>query len=260
VLEQIRVQKLLDCLKSHESKESETDILQEKPKTVLEKFVQTEKLESTYCNCSLILAPKIEEINQKLDLLLTRETRYTLLTSPSTSKFEFNNQDCEYAGSLSPSSDLDAEGADAVQEQDLGQQQHIDGNDEAVSMVSMIDTFDLPGICHSTPSPPPPPPPPPPPSLVTTNFRPALFEEIYKESSSMCNYAKNLVFKLFHNQELQGSNCSGMKGKKSLEVDQRMEIIKEATFKKYPVEDRKRSWSMCRKAIDSAIRHCKQFK
>ncbi len=103
----------------------------------------------------MILAPKIEEINQKLDLLLTRETRYTLLTSPSTSKFEFNNEDCEYAGSLSPSPDLDAEGADAVQEQDLGQQQHIDGNDEAVSMVSTIDTFDLPGICHSTPPPPP---------------------------------------------------------------------------------------------------------
>lgn len=89
------------------------------------------------------------------------------------------------------------------------------------------------------------------------SFRSAVFEETFKESSSMCNYAKNLTFKLFVRHELNGSNCAGVKGKRSLEKDQRMETIKDAIFRKYSVEDKKKSWASCRKAIDSAIRHLK---
>ena len=39
----------------------------------------------------------------------------------------------------------------------------------------------------------------------------SIFEETYKESSSMCNYSKNLVFKLFAQHELEGTNCAGEK-------------------------------------------------
>lgn len=84
-----------------------------------------------------------------------------------------------------------------------------------------------------------------------------MFEETFKESSSMYNYAKNLVFKLFARHELDGSNCAGVKGKRSLEKDKRMDLIKDATFKKYCVDDKKKSWAGCRKAIDCAIRHLK---
>ena len=64
---------------------------------------------------------------------------------------------------------------------------------------------------------------------------------------------KNLVFALFDKEELKDCNCSGAHEKKSLESDPRMDLIKETTFKKFPSEDRKRSWAACRKAIDSAI-------
>ena len=74
----------------------------------------------------------------------------------------------------------------------------------------------------------------------------------------MTNYAKKIAFKLFSPPELQGSNCSGLKGKKPLEKENRMDMIKSAAFKKYNVlEDEKKSWVIFRKAIDSSIRHCK---
>jgi hypothetical protein len=41
--------------------------------------------------------------------------------------------------------------------------------------------------------------------------------------------------------------------KKSLESDPRMDLIKESTFKKFLMEDRKKSWAACQKAIDSAV-------
>ena len=44
--------------------------------------------------------------------------------------------------------------------------------------------------------------------------------------------------------------------KRPLEKEQRMDL-KEATFKQYCVEDKKKSWALCRKAIDCAIRHLK---
>ena len=69
----------------------------------------------------------------------------------------------------------------------------------------------------------------------------AIYEDTYKESASMGNYAKNLVFKLFEKDELVGSNCIGAKGKRSLETDQRMQLVKEAVFRKYYVDDKKKS-------------------
>ena len=96
-------------------------------------------------------------------------------------------------------------------------------------------------------------------SFESTSHSPTVMLSALGAIRGKVYYAKNLVFKLFFGHELKGSNCSGMKGKRCLEKDQRMDLIKEATFKKYPVEDQKRSLSMCRKAIDSAIRHCKHF-
>jgi hypothetical protein len=112
------------------------------------------------------------------------------------------------------------------------QQKYNSNNQEALTTINLAECS-LPGMLQITPSSPPST------SPLINDIRPAIFEETYKESSSMSNFAKNLVFKLFNSQELQGSNCSGMKGKKSLEKDHRMSLIKEAVFKKYPVEDKK---------------------
>lgn len=79
VLEQVRVQKLLDCIKSHEVKEAETQTLLEVVRPVESKFIQTENT-SCICTCCLLLAPKIEEMNKKLELLIAKETQYILLT------------------------------------------------------------------------------------------------------------------------------------------------------------------------------------
>ena len=73
----------------------------------------------------------------------------------------------------------------------------------------------------------------------------------------MGNYAKNLTFNLFSRHELVGTNCAGVKGKKSLEKDNRMDVVKASIFKKYSVDNKKKAWALCRKAIDTAIRHLK---
>ena len=70
----------------------------------------------------------------------------------------------------------------------------------------------------------------------------------------MANYAKNLVFGLFSKEELIGSNCVGAHNRQALEKDYRLSLVKDATFKKYCIEDKHKSWSLCRKSIDSAIR------
>ena len=237
----------MDGIKSHEVKEAVTQTSFQEGRPVQEKFIQTENTPCT-CACSLVLVPKIEEMSKKLELLIAKETQYTLLTTPDSAKFELNNQDCEYAGSFSPPQinlDNQEPGASKIQEQQSNESYDAE-------QVTTVDLHELPVMSISNTITPPS-------ACLPTHTRPALFEETYKESSSMANYAKNLVFKIFAKHELQGSNCSGMKGKKSLEKDKRMNVIKEATFKKYPVEDQKRSWSLRRKAIDSAIRHCKHF-
>ena len=73
----------------------------------------------------------------------------------------------------------------------------------------------------------------------------------------MGNYAKNLVFKLFEKDELVGSNCIAAKGKRSLETDKQMQLVKDAVFRKYYVDDKKKSSAACRMAVDCAIRHIK---
>lgn len=97
--------------------------------------------------------------------------------------------------------------------------------------------------------------PPPLTSVYNMNAANPIFEDTFKESSSLGNYAKNLVFKFFEKDELRGSNCVGAKGKRALEADQRMQLVKDAVFRKYFVDDKKKSWAICRKAIDCAIRH-----
>ena len=91
------------------------------------------------------------------------------------------------------------------------------------------------------------------PSSVSA-IQPSVYDELFKKSSSISNFAKNLVFELFEPEELKDSNCSGAHQKKSLERDPRMDLIKESIFKKFQVEDKTKAWSACRKAIDSAIR------
>lgn len=81
-----------------------------------------------------------------------------------------------------------------------------------------------------------------------------VFDEVFAKSSSMSNYAKNLVFSVFNKAELLNANCTGACNKNSLEKDPRLGQIREMTFKKHGAVDSKIAWSACRKAIDGAIR------
>ena len=184
----------------------------------------------------------LQQINKKLDMLITRQGHgnMKLLTTPSTpthipvpnSHTNFG-EDRETLSSLAlPSIGFDVP---AVTEREYD---HHTMSDD-VSPVSTINLADSPDLTQTT--------------TGTSAIRHAVFNEIFKESSSMTKYAKNLVFKLFSPAELQGSNCSGLKGKRPWKKDNRMDMIKSATYKKYHVEDKKKSWVMCRKAIDSAI-------
>ena len=65
-----------------------------------------------------------------------------------------------------------------------------------------------------------------------------IFEETFRRSSAMANYAKNLVFGLFSKEELIGSNSVAARNKQALEKDYRLSLIKDATFKKYCIEDK----------------------
>ncbi len=65
------------------------------------------------------------------------------------------------------------------------------------------------------------------PPLLLNNPTSAIYEDTYKESTSIENYAKKLVFKLFEKDELMGSNCAGVKGKRPLEEDHRMQLVKD---------------------------------
>ena len=69
-----------------------------------------------------------------------------------------------------------------------------------------------------------------PPSNLS-NPQTQVFEEVFKRSSFMANYAKNLLFELFKRNELVGKNCAGVKGKQGVGDDSRMAIIKENVFK-----------------------------
>ncbi|CAB4032483.1 Hypothetical predicted protein, partial [Paramuricea clavata] len=65
------------------------------------------------------------------------------------------------------------------------------------------------------------------PSSVSA-IQPSVYDELFKKSSSISNFAKNLVFELFEAEELKDSNCSGVHQKKSLERDPHMDLIKES--------------------------------
>ena len=96
-------------------------------------------------------------------------------------------------------------------------------------------------------------------SLIPSDHYPQrLFEDVFRRSSSMPNYAKNLVFELFDGRELLGKNCAGVKGKKGIGCDPRMDIVCENTFKRYRVTDKSATWTVCRKAIDTALQKMKQ--
>ena len=94
-------------------------------------------------------------------------------------------------------------------------------------------------------------------SQVVLPNSPQMFDDVFKRSSSMPNYAKNLVFELFRQDELIGKNCAGVKGKQGIGSDPRMETVRDHTFRRYRVTDRNAAWALCRKAIDTALRKMK---
>ncbi len=81
-----------------------------------------------------------------------------------------------------------------------------------------------------------------------------LFDEVFARSSSMSNYAKNLVFSVFNKAELLNANCTGACNKEALEKDPPLGQIREMTFKKHGAVNSEIAWCACRKAIDGTIR------
>ena len=71
-----------------------------------------------------------------------------------------------------------------------------------------------------------------------------LFDEVFTKSSSMSNYAKNLVFSVLK-AELLNANCTGACNKEALEKDPRLGQIREMTFKKHGAVDSKIAWCAC---------------
>ena len=84
-----------------------------------------------------------------------------------------------------------------------------------------------------------------------------MFDDVFKRSWSLPNYAKNLVFELFRRDELIGKKCAAVKGKQGIGSDPRMDSVREQTFKRYRVMDRNAAWALCRKAIDTALNKMK---
>ena len=77
-----------------------------------------------------------------------------------------------------------------------------------------------------------------------------LFDEVFAKSSSMSNYAKNLVFSDFDKAELLNANCTGACNKNALEKDPRLGQIREMTFKKHSAVDSKIAWSKSNRCSD----------
>ncbi|CAB4021529.1 Hypothetical predicted protein [Paramuricea clavata] len=145
-VDQIRVQKILDCFKSHEVKEVETQTSfePERLRPIVEKSVQTEHANYS-CNCSSTIAKHFEELNKKLDLFIAKQEPYTLLTTPNKPKFEFNNDECEYAGSVSPSPTFELQGGDVFKKQQERQQKYNGNNQEALTTINLAECS-LPGM------------------------------------------------------------------------------------------------------------------
>ena len=93
--------------------------------------------------------------------------------------------------------------------------------------------------------------------IATNSSSPQMFDDVFRRSSSMPNYAENLVFELFRRDELIGKNCAGVKGKQGIGSGPRMDTVREHTFKRYQVMDRNAAWALCQKAIDTALRKMK---
>ena len=82
------------------------------------------------------------------------------------------------------------------------------------------------------------------------------------ESRSRANFAKNLTFAIFSAEERHGKNCTGrVFGKAQLkgQLDQtKLQMVKEATFRKYPCQPNLLdiTWRKeCITAIDSGLRN-----
>nr|XP_002167022.3 unnamed protein product [Hydra vulgaris] len=99
--------------------------------------------------------------------------------------------------------------------------------------------------------------------MTSSSFIPnQLIEKVYVESRSRANFAKNLTFAIFSAEERQGKNCTGrVFGKAQLkgQLDQtKLQMVKEATFRKYPcpTEHIDMAWRKeCITAIDSGLRN-----
>ena len=80
------------------------------------------------------------------------------------------------------------------------------------------------------------------------------------QSSSRRDFAKNVVIATFTEEERLTSNVNGKAGKKQLSPN-RMEAVREAVFRVYPLDAREKEkdvWPDCIRAIDEAGRKLNQ--
>ena len=82
--------------------------------------------------------------------------------------------------------------------------------------------------------------------------------QIKSGSSSVGNFAKNVVETIFQPGELEGRNCSGTRGKMLLDKG-KLGIVRKYVFKLYPCGQAQEDaqWRKCIVAIDEFLRRAK---
>ena len=186
------------------------------------------------CTCHDMLLAKVTKLENKIEQLVSALEKSTNQSGQRISSDMFNCNDQATYG-------FDSFDEESSVMQAISEVASICSNTTLPGMIEAMEETNLPRTASVT-------------SPSVCAIMPSVYDEMFKKSSSISNYAKNLVFAIFEKQELMDSNCSGTHDKKSLESDPHMDLIKESTFKKFPTEDIKKSWAACRKAIDSAIR------
>jgi hypothetical protein len=215
------------------------------------KDVAVQKGEQPKCSCHDMLLNKVTKLENKVDRLLSaiELTKQPDELFNNNDPVEFHDsfedesavlQTISEVASICMNTTLPGLATSTTEDLILAKPIPRNENSRTVSVISPSLSANASSVSATSPSL----------SVISAS----VYDELFKKSSSFSNYAKNLVFTLFDEEELKDSNCSGAHNKNALEQDPRMDVIKEITFKKFPMEDKKKSWALCRKAIDSAIR------
>lgn len=241
--EQLRVQRLLDICEERTQADATTQVpnvpfVSTGTQTVP---VPTTKMDNTVsCNCLEMVMKNQEQMKEMLCEFLKKRIPGSPQTSGSPDVTDLSTLNCIFVEPFNEASAPNEYEHDAPSDYS-----------EPPATPTSVNTLDpylitTPNFTSSNTQ-----------IMAPNSSSPQMFDDVFKRSSSMPNYAKNLVFELFRQDELIGKNCAGVKGKQGISSDPRMDSVREHTFKRYRVTDSKAAWALCRKAIDTALRKMK---